>query len=105
MRTNPDYCRGLPGGLCRRAPPFFRRHRLTNPTGMGLGLAISGMTIDRHGRRAASPAQSISIGFFQWPTGFGPSALMSLPRVLHEHLDHDAELQRYHHRRDYEQLG
>jgi len=36
------------------------------------------------------------------PKPVGPDVL---PRVLHEHLDHDAELQRYHHHRNYEQLG
>ena len=47
------------------------------------------------------PGGVAAIGFLRWPTGPRASATMSLPRDL----NHDAELQRYHQLRDYEQLG
>jgi hypothetical protein len=183
MRTNPDYCRGLPG--CPLPPSHLfggteqrtqwawagSWGRVLGP-GLGagswgrrlgagvlgpasLGWGVAGTIIDRTGAAAhPSPARGrkgharsrkavpvllsterrgrqpstvacgvhllfecsfeFSFGrdraiapnwFFQRPTGRSPSTLMSLPRVLQEHFDHDAELQRYHHRRNDEQLS
>ena len=106
MRTNPDYCFGLPGGLWREP------HILAAPNIEPNGHSRNGQSLPPHrlkrGRYLSGACCPIELGGtwlqFWGPTGPSPSAPMSLPRGLHEHLDHDAELQRYRHRH-YEQLG